>query len=186
MSQLAEVQAPRRPGSPRRSPIDPEALLDLTLRRGPHMNAGVPCTESLLGGQADSACSPLLMGSSLPMVSLTHFCTTQAGRNNKITFGGDIVVNKIDINVCTQRALRPHGLQQTRPPCPSPAPGVYPNSCPSSRRCHPTIASSVSPFSCLQSFPASGSFPMSWLFTSSGQSIGVSASASVLLMNIQD
>ena len=72
-------------------------------------------------------------------------------------------------------------------PCPSPTPGVYSNPCPLSRWCHPTISSSVIPFSsCLQSFPASGSFPMSQFFTSSGQSIGVSASASVLPMNIQD
>ena len=82
---------------------------------------------------------------------------------------------------------RPHGLQHARPPCPSPIPGVYPNSCPLSQWCHPTISSSVVPFtSCLQSFPASGSFPMSQFFPSGGQSIGVSASASVLPMNIQD
>ena len=80
-----------------------------------------------------------------------------------------------------------HGLQHARLPCPSPAPGVYSNSCPSRRWCHPTISSSVIPFSShLQSFPASGSFPMRWFFTSGGQSIGVSASASVLSMNIQD
>ena len=80
-----------------------------------------------------------------------------------------------------------HGLQHTRPPCPSPTPRVYPNSCPLSRWCHSTISSSVIPFSsCLQSFPASGSFQMSQFFTSGGQSIGVSASASLLPMNIQD
>ena len=73
------------------------------------------------------------------------------------------------------------------PPCPSPTLGAYPNSCLSSRWCHPTISSSVVPFSsCLQSFPASGSSQMSQLFTSSGQSIGVSASTSVLPMNTQD
>ena len=84
-------------------------------------------------------------------------------------------------------SLRPHGLQHTRPPCPSPTPRVYSNSCPLSQWCHPTISSSVVPFSsCLQSFPASGSFQMSQLFASGGQSIGVSASASVLPMNIQD
>ena len=71
-------------------------------------------------------------------------------------------------------------------PCPSPTPGVYPNSCPLSRWCHPTISSSVVSFSCFQSFPASGSFPMSQLFASGGQSSGFSASASVLPMNIQD
>ena len=84
-------------------------------------------------------------------------------------------------------SLRPHGLQHAcRPPCPSPIPGVYSNSCPLSGWCHPTISSSVVPFpSRLQSFPVSGSLPMSWLFTSGRQSIGASASASVLPMNIQ-
>ena len=84
-------------------------------------------------------------------------------------------------------SLWPHGLQHARPPCPSPTPGVYSNSCSSSRWCHPTISSSVVPFSsCPQSSPASGSFQMSQLFTSGGQSIGVSASTSVLPMNTQD
>ena len=84
-------------------------------------------------------------------------------------------------------SLRPHGLQHARPPCPSPTPGLYSNSCPLSRWCHPTISSSVTPFySRLQSFPASGSFPVSQFFESGGQSIGVSALASVLPMNIQD
>ena len=83
-------------------------------------------------------------------------------------------------------SLRSHGLQHTRLPCPSPTPGVQPNRCPLSRRCHPTISSSVVPFSsCPQSFPASGSFAMSQLFTSGDQSIGASASASVLPVNIQ-
>ena len=83
--------------------------------------------------------------------------------------------------------LQPHGLQHARPPWPSPTPGVYSNSCPLSQWCKPTISSSVIPFSsCLQSFPASGSFQMSQFFASGGQSIEVSASASVLLINIQD
>ena len=84
-------------------------------------------------------------------------------------------------------SLWPHELQHARPPCPSPTPRVYPNPCPSSWWCHPTISSSVIPFpSCPQSFPASGSFQMSQLFSSGGQSIEVSASTSVLPMNIQD
>ena len=84
-------------------------------------------------------------------------------------------------------SLWPHEQQHTRPPCPSPTPGVYPNLCPLSQWCHPTILSSVVPFSsCPQSFPASGSFQMSQFFASGGQSIGVSASTSVLPMNIQD
>ena len=83
-------------------------------------------------------------------------------------------------------SLRPHESQHTRPPCPSPTPGVQPNSCPLSRWCHPTISSSVVPYSCLQYFPALGSFLMSQFYLSGGLSIGVSASASVLQMNIQD
>ena len=84
-------------------------------------------------------------------------------------------------------SLQPHGLRHARPPCPSPTPRVYSNSCPLSWWCHPTISSSVVPFSsCLQYFLASGSFPMSQFFTSGGQSIAVSASPSVLPMNIQD
>ena len=80
-------------------------------------------------------------------------------------------------------SLRPHESQQARPPCPSPTPGVYPNSCPSSRWCHPAISSSVVPFSCPQSRPASGSFLVNQLFAWGGQSIGVSASASLLPIN---
>ena len=81
-------------------------------------------------------------------------------------------------------SLQPHGLQHARTPCPSPAPGACSNSCPLSRWCHRTISSSVVPFSCLQSFPTSGSFLMSQFFTSGGQSIG--ALTSDLPMNIQD
>ena len=84
-------------------------------------------------------------------------------------------------------SLQPHGLQHARLPCPSPTPGAYLNSGPSSQWCHPTISSSVVPFSShLQSSPASGSFPISQFFTSGGQIIGASASASVLPMNIQN
>ena len=84
-------------------------------------------------------------------------------------------------------SLQPHESQHARPPCPSPTPGVYPNSCPLNWWCHPTISSSVVPFSsCPQSLPASGFFPMSQLFAWGGQNIGVSASASVLPMNTQD
>ena len=106
--------------------------------------------------------------------------------------------NKVDI-LCKQfssvqsshsvmsDSLWPHGLQHARPLCPSQTLRVYSNSCPLTWWCHPTISSSIAPFSpCLQSFPASGSFLMSQVFTAGGQSIGVSASASVLPMNIQD
>ena len=83
-------------------------------------------------------------------------------------------------------SLWPHGLQHARLPCPSPSPGACSNSCPLNRWCHPTISSSVTPFSsCLQSFPALGSFPMSRLFASGDQIIGASTSALVLPMNIQ-
>ena len=83
-------------------------------------------------------------------------------------------------------SLRPHGLQHVRLPCPLPSPGACSNSCPLSQWCHSTISSSVIPFfACLQSFPASGSFLKSQLFQTSGQSIGASASASVLPVNIQ-
>ena len=84
-------------------------------------------------------------------------------------------------------SLQPYESQHDRPPCPSPTPGVHPNSCPLSRWCHPAISSSVIPFSsCPQSLPASESFPMSQLIAWGGQSTGVSASASVLPMNTQD
>ena len=83
--------------------------------------------------------------------------------------------------------MQPHRLQPVRPPSPSPTPRVHPNLCPLSRSCHPSVSSSVIPFSsCPQSFPASGSFPVSQLFPSGGQSIAVSASASVLPVNIQE
>ena len=89
-------------------------------------------------------------------------------------------------SLSVSNCLWPHGLQHTRLPCPLLSPGVCSNSCPLSQWCHPTISSSVTPFSsCPQSFPASESFPISWLFASGSQSIGASASTSVLPMNIQ-
>ena len=99
------------------------------------------------------------------------------GTNGSVQFSRSVVSN----------SLWPHGLQHTRLPYPSPTPRAYSNSCPSRQWCHPTISSSVFPFSSrLQSFSASGSFPKSRFFASGGQSTGVSASASVLPMNIQD
>ena len=101
----------------------------------------------------------------------------QCIRKDSVQFSRSVVSNSLWL----------HGLQHARLPCPSPTPGVYSNSCPLSRWCHPTISSSVVPFSShLRSFPASGSFPMSQFFESGGQSVGISASASVLPMNIQD
>ena len=96
-----------------------------------------------------------------------------------------VVVSQFSHSVVSN-SLWPHGLQHSRLPCSLPTPGVCSNSCPSSQWCHPTISSSVVPFSCFQSIPASGSFQMSPFFASGGQSIGVSASASVFPMNIQD
>ena len=99
----------------------------------------------------------------------------------------DLRGHSVQFSHSVSDSLWPHGLQNARLPCPSPTPGARSNSCPSSQWGHPTISSSVIPFSsCLQSFPASGSFPMSQFFASGGQSIGVPASASVLPMNIQD
>ena len=100
--------------------------------------------------------------------------------------GGDSSVSQFTHSVVSD-SLWPHGLRHARPPCPSPTPGTCSNSCLLSRWCHPAISSSVLPFSsCLQLFPASGSFPMSQFFASGSQSIGASASASVPPMNIQD
>ena len=101
-----------------------------------------------------------------------------------IRLRNSLLWNIILVHSVVSDSLRPHGLQHTRIPCPSLSPRVCSNSCPLSRWCHATISSSVVPFSsCPQSFPESGSFPMSWMFTSGGQSIG--ALASVLPMNIQ-
>ena len=105
-----------------------------------------------------------------------------------IVFGNKLGDNSVQFSrLVVSDSLRPHRLQHARPPCLSPTPGPYSNSWPLSRWCHPIISSSVMPFSShLQSFPASGSFQMNQFFTAGGQSIGVSASASVLPKNIQD
>ena len=112
--------------------------------------------------------------------------TTGEFRNLKSWFLVQFISVQFSHSVMSD-SLRSHEPQYSRPPCPSPTPRVHPNPCPLSRWCHPTISSSVIPFSsCPWSFPASGSFQMSHLSTSGGQSIGVSASASVLSMNTQD
>ena len=114
------------------------------------------------------------------------------GINNesKIKMASDFAINRqktLFIHLAKSDSLWSHGLQHTRLPCPSPSPGTYSNSYPLSRWCHPAISSSVVPFSsCLQSFSSSESFPVSQLFASDGQSTGVSISASVLPMNVQD
>ena len=124
----------------------------------------------------------------------TKGLTRQQSRGQQASFSSGGLTEKVSASNLTQvqfslsvmsDSLWPHGLQHARPPCPSPTPGAYSNSCSLIRWCHPTISSSVVPFSShLHSFPASGSFPMSQFITSGGQSIGVSAS--VLPMNIQD
>ena len=114
--------------------------------------------------------------SALKMKQILQYVTTQINLEHSIQFSS-----------VASDSLRPYELQHARPPCPSSTPGVDSNSCPSSRWCHPAISSSVIPSSsCPQSLPASGSFPMSQLFAWGGQSIRVSASASVLPMNTQD
>ena len=136
---------------------------------------------SLLSYQL-SSCDPALvnnpMGTEILVLQLTFASPFSDG-------GCSVQVSSVTQVVSDTLWL--HEPQHARPPCPSPTPGAHPNPCPLSWWCHPTISSSVVPLSpCPQSFPASGSFPMSQLFTSGGQSIGVSASASVLLMNTQD
>ena len=117
--------------------------------------------------------------------------TGQAGCSQSVTFlsckNKEIELSVQFSHSVVSDSLRPHELQHARPPCPSPTSRVHPNSCPLSRWCHPTISSSVVPFSsCSQSLPVSGSFQTSQLFASGGQSIGVSASTSVLPRNTQD
>ena len=100
---------------------------------------------------------------------------------------GAFQFSSVQLSSVVSGSLQPHGLQHTRPPCPSTTPRLYSNSCPLTQWCQLTISSSVVPFSsCLQSFPASGSFQMSQFFASVGQNIGVSASTSVLPMNTQE
>ena len=118
---------------------------------------------------------------------LDQMSRTKSPEINAYTYG-QLIFDKVQFSHSVMSdSLRPHEPQHTRPPCPSPTAGVYPDSCPLSWWCHLAVSSSVVPFSsCPQSFPAAGSFQISQLFTSGGQSIGVSASTSVLPMNTQD
>ena len=133
---------------------------------------GLPCLPPDIpnpGSKPVSLMSPALAGG---------FFTTSAAWEGR---------QAVQFSSVAQSCSRPHELQHARPPCPSWTPGVYSNSCQLSQWCHPTISSSVVPFSsCPQSLPASGSFPMSQFFASGCQSIGVSASVSVLPMSTQD
>ena len=117
-------------------------------------------------------------GPNAHLLCLLHWQVNALPLSHLVNFNYQIHSLQFSHSVMTD-SLRPHEPQHARPPCPSPTAGVYPNPCPLSRWCHPTISSSVIPFSWPQSFPASWSFQMSQLFTSGGQSIGVSASTSV-------
>ena len=134
-------------------------------------------------------CHSFLQGISLPRIQTRVSCI--AGRFSTIWATRKTLPHRFSLaqfsHLVISNSLWPHGLPHNRLPCPSPTSAVYSNSCPSGWWCHPTISFSVVPFSsCPQSLAASGSFPMSQLFARGGQSIGVSASASVLPMNIQD
>ena len=119
-----------------------------------------------------------------PITGKFFTVSNQGGKNYHFKRNTSYIEVSVQFSCSVSESLQPYGLQHARPPCPS---QTYSNSCPLSRGCYSTISSSVIPFSsCLQSFPSSASFPMSQLFTSGGQSIGVSASALVLPMNIQD
>ena len=119
------------------------------------------------------------------LLKTIRILTLSSGRSQPMLLWYGVPFSSVQL-LSLSDSMRPHGLQDARLSCPSLTPGVYSNPCPLSRWYHPNISFSVIPFSCLQSFPASGSFQMIQFFTSSGQSIGISASASVFLMNIQD
>ena len=134
-------------------------------------------------GEGKAVCSPLCKQNTIPVFCLlSGACSPVHGQEC-------LHLSPVQFSSVTQACLIlwPHGLQHSRPPCPSPAPAAFSNSCPSSQWCHPIISSSIIPFSsCLQSFPGSGSFQMSHFFASGGQSIEISASASELSMTMQD
>ena len=146
--------------------------------------ASSPITTWHIDGETVETVADFILGGS--KITADGDCSHEIKR--RLLLGRKVVTNLVQfIHSVVSDSLRRHESQHTRPPCPLPTPRVYSNSCPSSRWCHPTTSSSVVPFSsCLQSFPASGSFPMSQLFTWGGQSIGVSASASVRPVNTQD
>ena len=149
-----------------------------------HLNFSCPCTEALIalynvsGSKRLTSWSQSVIKSlfkSIKFISMDVYMYKSwmlqmhwAMHNYSPCLSGSVQFSCLVMS----HSLQPHGLQQAKPPCPSPTPRVYSNSCPLSRWCHPTISSSVIPFSsCPQSFPASGSFPMSQFFASSGQSI---------------
>ena len=137
-------------------------------------------------GLPDATCILFLLSSLCGTCSTCQGHPTHFFINNMNSVSHTLYISQFSCSVVTD-SLQPHGLQHARLPCPSPTPRAYSDSCPLCWWCHPIVSSSVVPFSShLQSFPASGSFPMSWFSSSGGQSIGASASASVLPINIQD
>ena len=151
-----------------------EAATDLIFL-GPKITADVECNHEIK--------RYLLLGRKV----MNNLDSISKSRDITLPTNVHLVSSVQFICLVVSNSLRPHGLQHTRPPCPSPTPRVYSNSCPLSRWCHTTISSFVIPFSsCPHSFPESGSFPMSQLFASGGQNIGVSASTSIPPMNAQD
>ena len=146
--------------------------------------ASDPITSWQIDGETVETVTDLILGGS--KITADGDCSNEIKRY--LLLGRTVMTNLSSVlfsRSVMSDCLRPHGLQHTRPPCPSPTPRVYSNSCPLSQLCHPTISSSVIPFSsCLQTSLASGSFQMSQFFESGGQSIGISAS--VLPKNIQD
>ena len=172
-----------------------KAGLKINIQKTKIMASGPITSGQIEGETMETATDLIFLGSKS---TVDGYCSCEIKRclllGRKAMINLDSIWKSRDITLPTKvptvpqpcRTLRPHGLQHAKAPCPSPTPGACSNSCPSSRWCHPTISSSVIPFSsCLQSFPASGAFPMSQFFTSGGQNIGISASASVLPMNFR-
>ena len=159
--------------------------LKLNIQKTKIMASG-PITSWEIDGETVETVADFILGGS--KITANGDCSHETKRH--LLLGRKVMTNLSSLQSSysvMSDSLQPHEPQHARPPCPSPTPRVHPNPCPLSRWCHPTISSSVVPFSSFpQSFPASGSFPMSQLFTSGGQSIGVSASVSVLPMNTQD
>ena len=144
-----------------------------------------PFYLSSQGREGKAVCSPLCKQNTIPV-----FCLLSGARSPSVHGQEHLHLSSVQFShsvIQSCPTLWPHGLQHARPPCPSPTPAAFSNSCPSSQWCHPIISSSFVRFSSrLQSFPASGSFQMSHFFASGGWSIEISASASVLSMNMQD
>ena len=145
------------------------------LGRSPVVGNGTPLQYSGLGNSMDRGAWQAIVHGVAKELATKQQCQFYLSSVQSVQFSLSVVSD----------SLPPHGLQHARPPCPSPTARVYSNSSPLSRWCHSNISPSVVPFSSLQSFPPSGSFPMSQLYSSGGHSIGVSATASVL-PNIQD